>query len=142
MHAVVLLADSAQPDPSNKVHALGLGWSLTASPTPPSALVVFVKVPWTAANMKHSFDLQLLDSDGQPVMLGKDPATGEAAALRIEGTFEVGRPAGIPAGMAIDQAFAANLAPLVLPGGQMYEWRLEIDGHHEENWSAKFFVRP
>jgi len=43
--------------------------------------------------------------------------------------------------MAIDQTFAVNLGPMPLPPGQMYEWRLEIDGHHDENWSAVFFVR-
>ena len=140
MHAVVLLADSAQSDGS-KIHALGIGWSVTSSPTPPTALIVFVKVPWTAANVKHSFQLQLLTSDGQPVLLGEDPVTNEAAPLLIQGDFELGRPPGIPHGMALDQSFAVNMGSLPLPAGQMYEWRLEIDGHHDETWSAKFFVR-
>ena len=142
MQAVVLLADSAQTDPANKVHALGLGWSVTSTPTPPSALVVLLKVPWNATNRKHSFELRLIDADGQPVMLGRDPTTGEPAPLMVQGDFEVGRPPGIPPGMALDQAFAINLGPLPLQGGQMYEWRLEIDGHHEDAWSARFFIRP
>jgi hypothetical protein len=142
MQAVVLLADSAQTDSANKVHALGLGWSVTSAPTPPAALVVFVKVPWNATNVKHSFVLRLLDTDGHPVMLGEDPVTGETAPLMAQGDFEVGRPPGLPPGMAIDQAFAMTLGPMPLPPGQMYEWQLEIDGHHEEAWSANFYVRP
>jgi hypothetical protein len=142
MQASVLLADSAQTDPANKVHALGLGWSVTSTPTPPSAVVVLIKVPWHATNMKHSFDLRLLDGDGQAVMLGKDPMTGEAAPLLAQGDFEVGRPPGLPHGMPIDQAFALNIGSLELRPGQIYEWRLEIDGHHQEEWSAKFYTRP
>jgi hypothetical protein len=143
MHAVVLLADSAQTDSNNnKVHALGLGWSVTSSPTAPAAVVVFVKVPWTATNVKHSFELRLVSGDGQPVVLGEDPATQEPAPLMIQGDFEVGRPPGLPHGMALDQAFTVTLGPMPLATGQMYEWRLEIDGFHDENWSAKFFVKP
>jgi hypothetical protein len=142
MQAVVLLADSAQVDTSNKVHALGLGWSITSTPTPPAALVVFVKVPWTATNVPHSFALRLVDQDGQPVVAGENPTSGEPAPLMAEGTFEVGRPPGLSPGMAIDQPIVLPLTQgMALQAGQIYEWRLEIDGHHEESWSAKFLVR-
>jgi hypothetical protein len=142
MQAIVLLADSAQADALNKVHALGLGWSVTSTPTPPATLVVFVKVPWTATNESHTFSLRLVDQDGQPVMAGQDRATGERAPLMAEGTFEVGRPPGLTPGMTIDQPIVLPLAPgMDLRPGQMYEWRLEIDGHHDEDWSAKFLIR-
>lgn len=142
MHATVLLADSAQTDPSNKVHALGLGWSQTTSPTAPASVVVLIKVPWTATNQKHKFDLRLLDGDGKPVMLGVNPLTQEPAPMLVQGEFEVGRPPGLPHGMALDQAFAVNFGSMPLEGGRMYEWRLEIDGQHDENWSAIFYVHP
>lgn len=141
MQAFVLLADSAQQDPAGKVHALGLGWSTTITPTPPSAVVVILKVPWAQTNQKHRLRLQLLDADGQPVNIGQD-AQGQPVPMLVEGEFEVGRPAGIPAGMALDQSLAINIgAGLPLQAGQMFEWRLEINGHHEDEWSARFFVK-
>ena len=139
MHAVVLLADSAQTDPANKVHALGIGWSVTTSPTPPAAVVVLMKVPWNQTNTKHRLTLRLVDADGRPAPEPSD----EVEPLIVEGEFEVGRPAGIPEGMAIEQSFTVGLPPgLPLMPGEVYEWRLEVDGRHDESWSAKFFVRP
>jgi hypothetical protein len=139
MHAVLLLADSAQADPSGKIHALGMGWSVTSSPTPPAALILFLKIPWTAANRKHQLRIQLLTSDGVPVPSPKDAQLH----IQIEGEFEVGRPPGLPPGMALDQALTVPLpTALELARGQMYEWRLEIDGTHEESWTATFYVRP
>ena len=139
VHAVVMLADSAQTDPASKVHALGLGWSVTTSPTPPAAVVVLMKVPWTQTNTLHRLTLRLVDADGRPApdaQQGMEP-------LVLTAEFEVGRPPGLPEGMAIDQSFTVGLPPgLPLTPGQVYEWRLDVDDRHEETWSAKFFVRP
>jgi hypothetical protein len=138
MRATVLLADSAQADAANnKIHALGIGWSVTSTPTPAAAVVVILKVPWTATNTKHTVHLSLVDSDGQPVR----PGGGDP--LEVDGEFELGRPAGLPPGTEIDHNFVLNLSPgIPLPSGQMYEWRLSIDGRHEEDWVARFYVRP
>jgi hypothetical protein len=139
MQAVVLLADSAQTDPSNKLHALGLGWSVTTTPTPPAAVAVLMKVPWHQTNTRHQLLLRLVDADGRPA---PPPTESSPGPLVIEAEFEVGRPAGLPEGMAIDQSFTVVLGPgLPLDAGEVYEWRLDIDGQHEEGWSARFFVR-
>lgn len=132
MQAVVLLADSALVDTSNKVHALGLGWSITSTPTPPAALVVFVKVPWTATNVPHSFALRLVDQDGQPVVAGENPTSGEPAPLMAEGTFEVGRPPGLSPGMAIDQ-------PIVLPLTR--GWRCRQARYTNGDWKSTVTMR-
>jgi hypothetical protein len=140
MRAIVLLADSAQVDPSKKVHALGLGWSVTTTPTPPATLVVLLKVPWSETNVRHDVSLHLVDADGHPVMVsGSDD---EARPLVVSASFEVGRPAGTPAGTPVDEAFAVNLgAGLALNAGQSYEWQLEIDGQRDAAWVASFHVR-
>jgi hypothetical protein len=73
MDAVVLLADSAATDATGKVHALGLGWTMTSSPTPPMAVVVLFHVPWDQSNVKHNMVLELVDSDWSvPAFLDAD----------------------------------------------------------------------
>jgi hypothetical protein len=74
------------------------------------------------------------------VNTGRTPA-GEAAPLFIEGNFEVCRPAGTPSGFLPEQSLPINIAAGLPLDRGVYEWRLEIYGHHEEAWSATLFVR-
>jgi hypothetical protein len=59
----------------------------------------------------------------------------------IKGTFEVGRPAGHPAGTPLDTTVAINLGRLALPPGGRYVWPLTIDGRSEDSWSVAFSTR-
>lgn len=140
MEAHVLLADFAQSDSSGKVNALGLGWSVTGSPTPHHAVVVVLRVGWHEANIKHRLTLRLLTADGRnavevPTPFGSQP-------LRVEAEFEVGRPPGLPQGSTIDHSLGINVGPgLALTPGR-HEWRLQIDDQEREDWRAAFTVRP
>lgn len=140
MDVTLLLANSAEATPAGTVSALGIGWSVTVTPTPPQALIVLLRVPWDVTNVKHELLLKLVDGDGHDVLLGQTPF-GEPAPLEIRGEFEVGRPAGIPHGTPIDQAMPITIGPglPLVPGGS-YEWRLSIDG--EDLASRSFLVRP
>jgi hypothetical protein len=141
MEATLLLANSADASPAGLVYALGLRWSVTATPTPPAALVVLINVPWDMTNQQHTISLRLVNSDGHEVMTGQHPETGEQAGLALDGSFEVGRPPGIPRGTPIDQTMAIPLpAGLNLPAGSTYQWRMQING--EDVASRSFFVRP
>jgi hypothetical protein len=138
VEAIILLADSAQTDAtSGKVHALGMGWSVTSTPTPQGALVVIIHIPWDQTNRQHPISIRLLDADGRPVT-----PDGMDQPLALEGYVEAGRPPGVLPGTAIDQNLALSLPPMNLTAGQAYEWRLEIDGLHQDSWSARFYVRP
>jgi hypothetical protein len=134
----LLLADAAQAA-EGKLYILGGGWSVTGPAPSPSALAAYVQVPWDQTNTKHSFVFELLTSDGHPVIVGTPD--GEQP-LVIDGSFEVGRPAGIKPGSPIDFPLAINLGPLPLPPGQRFEWRLTIDGQADENWRLPFSTRP
>ncbi len=139
MDAVLLLADAAQADPANKVHALGLGWTVTSTPTPPAALVALIKVPWHATNEPHRAVLRLLDADGRAVEL---PGPEGESTVEIVSEFEVGRPPGVPTGTAIDVPLVVTLGPgMPLPANTRYVWQLEIDGEVKDGWSAPFSVR-
>jgi hypothetical protein len=83
--------------------------------------------------------LSLLTADGHHAVTAPTPF-GEQP-LKVEATFEVGRPAGLPEGSEVEHNFAISLGGLPLAPGR-YEWRLTIDGVENDAWSASFFVRP
>jgi hypothetical protein len=133
----MLLADSAQAV-AGKLFILGGGWSLIGPDPTPMALAVKIEVPWDQTNQTHAFRLELLDSDGNPVV-----APGEGAEpVFVEGNFEVGRPAGIKPGTPIDFPFAVNLGPIPLEPDTRYAWRLSIDGDSQDEWRVAFSTRP
>jgi hypothetical protein len=129
----LILCDAAQTDPTGKVHMLGAGWSVTISPTS-HAVAVLIKVPWDRANERLPLALDLVDADGNPVMI--DTPTGPQG-VHAEGVVEVGRPPGVELGSPLDAAFAINLPRLPLPRGR-YTWRLSLADHHQ---SVSFAVR-
>ena len=133
----MLLADSVQAA-EGKLYILGGGWSIRAPDPVPMAIALYVQVPWDRTNEEHSWVLDLLDADGQPVILGED----EEERVRVEGGVEVGRPPGTKPGTPIDVPLAINFGPLPLEPGARYEFRLEIDGETDEDWRLAFSTRP
>ena len=133
MRVTIMLADAAQ-ESGGKLYILGGGWSVTGPEIPPSALALKIDVPWDQANRRHTWTLALMSEDGEPVEIN-----GEA--IRIEGEFEVGKPAGAAPGSYIDVPIAVNLGSLPLPRGRRYVWLLAIDGETSTDWDREFFVR-
>lgn len=117
VEATILLADAAVGDPSGKMHMLGAGWSLTGSPTAPSAVAVFLRIPWDRTNQRIHFALFLVDGDGRQVELGGTP-------IRVDQDIEVGRPPGLQPGTPIDTSFQLSVGSMPLPGGR-YRWTLQ-----------------
>lgn len=132
-----MLADSAQAV-DNKLYILGGGWSITGPHPVPSAIALYIKVPWDQANAAHVMRLELVDSDGEAVQV---PAPGGDQPVVIENQFEVGRPPGLIPGTPIDLSLAINLGPLPLEPGGRYEWRLTIADQSHEDWRLPFSVR-
>jgi hypothetical protein len=137
MMATMLLADAAQAI-DNKLYVLGGGWSITGPDPTPSAIALALKVPWDEANAPHELRIELLDSDGDPVLAGEP----EPQPIVIQSQFEVGRPPGVRPGTPIDLTFAVGIGPMALPPGGRFEWRLTIDGNSEAHWHAAFSTRP
>lgn len=134
----MILADSAQVA-EGKLYILGGGWSVTGPGPSPSAIAIKIAVPWTSANQRHSWQLDLINPDGRPVLL-ETPDGLQAPS--VQGEFEVGRPPGLPPGSAIDVPIAITLGPIPLEPGQQYMWQLSIDGHAADEWRCVFTVRP
>ncbi len=132
-----MLADYATTDSTNKVNALGLGWSVTGTPLPQQAVVVMFRVGWDEANRPHVATLWLVDEDGAEVV---QPSPDGVRPVRLEVQFETGRPPGLPPGTPVMVPICLNV-----PGGMplqpgRYEWRVAVDGAEREGWSRGFTV--
>ena len=135
MRVTLILCDAAQAV-AGKLYILGGGWSVIGPDPSPMAIAVKIEVPWDQTNSKHNLRLELVDSDGQ----GFTPP-GEENPLFVDGSFEVGRPAGVKPGTPIDIPFAVNLGPLPLEPDTRYVWQLSIDGKTDDDWRAGFTTR-
>ena len=132
----MLLCDAAQ-EVGGKLYILGGGWSIKGPDPAPMALAIKIDVPWNEANERHEFVLTLESGDGGVIAFaGPDGSQ----PVRIEGNFEVGRPAGTPAGSDIDAALAVNIGPLPLAPG-LYSWQLAIGDLAPPEWRRTFAVR-
>jgi hypothetical protein len=135
----MMLADAAQ-EVGGKLYILGGGWSITGPDPVPMAVALKLEVPWDRTNMPHSLVLELLDEDGNAVLV---PGPEEdQVPLQVTGDFEAGRPPGVKPGTPIDSALAVNFGPLPLEPGRRYQWRLSINGESDEDWALGFSTRP
>jgi hypothetical protein len=137
MRATFLLADYAVVS-DGKLTIVGGGWSQTGPEPAPFGIALLIQVPWDQANTRHTFSVELLDADGEPVVIETDDPEDETVAFG--GDFEVGRPPGLKPGTPLDFPVAMNSTPLPLEPGR-YEWRLIIDGESRQDWTLAFTVR-
>ena len=140
MDLTILLADYSTADQgSQKINALGMGWSVTSTPLPPQAVVVIFEVGWDETNQPHQALLRLVDTDGAPV---NQPTPMGEQPVQIQVDFEAGRPAGAAAGTPIVVPMCLNFpAGLPVPPGR-YEWRVTVDGDARQGWCRGFTVMP
>ena len=138
MKVTMLLADHAQAA-DGKLNIIGAGWTIVGPGPVPFAIAILFEVPWDRANEEHAFRLELVDSDGDAVLMSTPD--GEAPVM-IEGQFEVGRPPGVKRGTALPFPLALNLGPHPLAPGGRYEWRLTVDDESDEDWRLAFSTRP
>ncbi len=136
----LLLADSAQVA-EGKLYILGGAWTLTGPGPVPAAIAAVIHVPWDQANADHTWRLELVDADGNPVIA--TTADGEEQPVSMEDGFKVGRPAEAKPGSRIDYPIAINLPTghPTAPGGR-YEWRMWINGDTRDEWRLPFGTRP
>jgi hypothetical protein len=134
----MMLADAAQAS-EGKLYILGGGWNITGPDPTPSAIAIYCEVSWDMANQQHPWRLELLTSDGEPVMV---PTPMGEQPLVLEGMMEVGRPPGLQPGIGLGMPIAINLGPLPLSPASRFEWRLFIHGETDENWRLPFSTRP
>ena len=134
IRVTMLLAEAAQVADS-KLFVLGGGVALVSPGPNPMAVAMKIDVPWDRAGHRHDWLLELLDADGNALLMGDRP-------VLVAGTFEVGRTDQLQPGTPLPMPLAVNFSGLALPGGQRFSWRLIIDGDTEPDWQTSFTVAP
>jgi hypothetical protein len=134
----LMLADYATAV-GNKLYICGGGWSMTGPAPSPSAIALDLKVPWDRRDEKHTLRFELLDADGQPVLV---PTPEGVQPLWIQGELEIDDidPAVKP-GMPLDAAFAVAMGPIPLAPSGRYVWQLSINGETQDDWRVAFSTR-
>jgi hypothetical protein len=133
-----MLAQSALVT-NGTVSMLGGGWTQIGPGPAPFAIAGVIEMPWEAAGVSHNLRFDLLDDQGQPVIVetpdGRQPVV-------IEGQFDVAPQPGLKKGTPLTMPIAINLPPQPLGAGLRFEWRLEIDGETHEDWRLGFNTLP
>jgi hypothetical protein len=140
LKVTMMLADHAAAV-AGKLYISGGGWSITGPAPTPGAIAMDVKVPWDEREHEHELVLDLLDADGQPVLV---PTPMGVEPLRIEATLALdltGIDPAVRPGQSLDAPFAINYGPVPLAPGGRYEWRLSVNGHQDDAWRLPFTTR-
>lgn len=133
IEACMILCDAAQVN-SGKLYILGGGWDSCKPGMVMMGVAVIVRVPWGLTNRKFRWEMRLVDADGKQVTAGPPDSP-----VRFEGGFEVGRPPGVPRGIALAVPIAVNLGGVPLRPASSYSWDFYVDG--ERMGSTPFFTR-
>lgn len=121
MEAIVLLCDHVAVA-EGKFYINGAGWTQVRAMQPAAmGLAIYIRVGWDKSNVPHVVVLQLMTEDGNPAL------DQEGSPWRAEGTFEVGRPAGMRHGTPLSAPMALNFPAVPLLPGR-YRWELLVDG--------------
>jgi hypothetical protein len=133
------LADSVATA-EGKLYVQGAGWNIIHTQEIPArhariGIGFIVRVPYTATNQMHKFELYLLNSDGEEMALA--PTASEAEGNdgeihRLGGQFNVGRPPTLQPGDEQLIPFAVNLDGLQFDRADSYRFVLELDGSPEK----------
>lgn len=138
----VVLANSAEVDPTGRVHMIGGGWSLLrqGEGRAPFAVVVFAMLAWDQRPVPFDMSLELVDGDGRVV--SADVPGGRAP---MEISIQNGMPTPdpqLPPGTPVDlPPVAVNVPAVDLEPGR-YEWKVAVDGFSDPRWSRSFTVVP
>jgi len=129
----MLLCDAAEVS-SGKLFILGGGWNNCGPENPSMGLALIIQVPWDLSNRAFNWEIQLFYDNGEPFLIGE-----KEDVVKLQGTFEAGRPAGWPRGTALTVPLAMNVAGIPLKENSGFFWEMKIDGQYAAR--ASFFTR-
>jgi hypothetical protein len=135
MEVEAFLADSVT-NAEGKLYVLGAGWNILNTQVLPFrqariGIGLIFRVPYTATNQIHRFEVYLLDADGLEIPLGAAPPGVEAPEgqiRRLGGQFNLGRPPFIQPGDEQLIAVAINLDSLEFSRADSFSFKVEVDG--------------
>lgn len=134
MNATVLLCDYAE-ERLGKLYIMGAGWDVAIADVPMQmSLAMVIHVPWDQTNKPHDLKIDLMNQDGQPVVV-------DGVNAHIYAKFESGRPAGVPPGTPFNMPLAPRIPVISLPVGG-YTVDIAIDDEPVASVPFRMTARP
>jgi len=139
MEIEAFLADSVATA-EGKLYVQGAAWNVINTAVMPIrqpriGIGVIIRVPYTATNQPHKFEVYLVDADDKELPLG-DASPGTEATdgkiHRLGGQFNVGRPPTLQPGDEQLVALAMNIDGLQFDRADAYRFVIELDGSREK----------
>lgn len=139
MQIEAFLADSVA-SAEGKLYVQGAGWNVINTVQVPArhpriGIGLIIRVPYTATNQMHKFEIYLLDADGHELPLADAPPktdVPDGTVRRLGGQFNVGRPPTLQPGDEQLVAMAINLDGLVFDRADSHRFVIELDGSPEK----------
>ena len=143
------LADSVV-SAEGKLFVQGGGWNVINVPQfpyvlPRCGIALILRIPYTATNQTHRFEVSLRDEDGAELPLGDAPPelnTPDGKVHRLGGELNVGRPPTIQPGDEQIVALAINIDGLPFNGPGRYSFVVELDGTEVRQLSFRAIQVP
>jgi hypothetical protein len=129
------LADSVVAA-EGKLFAQGAGWNIINAPSMPFRMPrigfgAIVRVPYGSTNQMHSFTIQMVDSDENPIPIGDAPPGTDLPDNKVRqltGQFNIGRPPQLPMGDEQIVPIAVNFDGLSFDQPNQFSLVFSIDG--------------
>jgi hypothetical protein len=143
MQLEAMLADSVASS-EGKLYVQGGGWNVINVAKVPIrhpriGIALIVRVPYTATNQMHKFELYLQDADGNELPLADAPEAEapDEKIRRLGGQFNVGRPPTLQPGDEQLIPLAINLDGLTFDRADSHKFVIELDGSPEKELSFR-----
>lgn len=134
MKVDLLLADSGEVDPNGKLHALGIGWTSTVSPTPPMVVILILQIMPTETDiLGHplTINVSIRTQDGEQ-FLDTDP-DGGSHPIQIQGDAMINPSAELQAGLPISTSLVLPIGPgIPLLERRLYSWDVAITAKEDD----------
>lgn len=109
MKLTLMLADAAELDQRGRVHALGLHWTNTQTPTPAMTIVATVEFEREHLPAKLAVHVELHGHDEKPTKIRVGQAVQES--LVMDGIAQVTDTSGVQRGEPVLASFVMNIGP-------------------------------
>jgi len=129
----IQLADYAQGGAGQKLNAIGLGWTKTATPLQAHAVVVMLEPGDEDLGRRFKFEIRLVDHGGQAVSDGNGVDIAAHMELDVEPEqIDVRVPGLTPIILGLDRGLPLE------PG--IYRWEVTATDFPETSWHRSFQV--